>query len=99
MHGDLPRFKHSRIGDRYTGEFQSKVSLDRGINFRWAAVIDIPAAVGALHGEDVVDGLALPFLVDAAIPMMICDHVRNERGINHQFSDPITFRLLDGEKV
>ena len=93
------RLQHARVGDGHAGEFEREIGLDGGVHFRRAAVINVPAAVGQLHGEDVIDRLALPFLVHLAVPMMIRHRVGDERGIHHQFADPVAFRPLQTEQI
>jgi hypothetical protein len=93
------RAQHAGIGDRDTGEFQGEVRLDGGIYFRGAAVINIPAAIRKLHGEDVVHRFALPFRVHFAVPVVIRQHVGNEGGIDHQFAHPITFLMLNTQQI
>ena len=93
------RLQHARVGDGHAGELEREIGLDGGVHFRRAAVINVPAAVGQLHGEDVVDRLALPFLVHLAVPMVIGHRVRDERGIHHQFADPVAFRPLQTEQI
>ena len=41
----------------------------------WSAVINVPAAVRQLHGENVIDGFALPNGIDFPVPMVIGDRV------------------------
>ena len=84
---------------RHAGQFEREIRLDGGVHLRRAAVVDVPAAVGQLHGKDVVDRLALPFLVHLAVPMMINHRVGHERGIHHQFADPVAFRPLQTEQI
>ena len=106
MRGTPPRcsaisraLQHARVGDGHAGELEREIGLDGGVHFRRAAVINVPAAVGQLHREDVIDRLALPFLVHLAVPMVIRHRVRDERGIHHQFADPVAFRLLQAEQI
>ena len=93
------RLEQARVGDGHAGEFEREVGLDGGVYVRRAAVINVPAAVGQLHRKDVVDRLALPFLVHLAVPMVIRDRVGNERGVHHQFTHPIAVRLLQAEQI
>ena len=93
------RAQHPRVGLRHAGEFEREIRLDGGVHVRRAAVIDVPAAVGQLHGKDVIDGLALPFAVNFPVPMMVRHRVGHERGIHHQFADPVTFGLLQAQQV
>ena len=94
----LARTQHPRVGHGNAGKFQREIRLDGGVHFRRAAVIDVPAAVRQLHGEDFIDRLAFPFLVRAAVPVMKHHHVRNQRGIHHEFANPVTLRFLFGQK-
>jgi hypothetical protein len=84
--------------DGHAGELEGQIGLDGGVHFRGAAMVNVPAAVGQLHGEDVVHRLALPFGIHLPMPVMIGDRVGNERGIHHQFPDPKSFRLLFGQQ-
>ena len=93
------RPQHPRVGHRHAGELEREIGLDGGVHLRRAAVINVPAAVRQLHGEDVVDRLALPFRVHLAVPMVIRHRVGDERGIHHQLADPVAFGLLQAQKV
>ena len=75
----LPRLQHPGIRHRHARQFQREIRLDRRIHFRRPAVVNIPAPVRQLHREDVIDRFALPFLIHAAIPVMIRHHVRDQR--------------------
>ena len=88
------RLQHARVRHGHAGELEREIGLDGGVHFGRAAVVNVPAAVRQLHGKDVVDRLALPFLVHFPVPMMIRDRVGNERGIHHQFADPVAFRAF-----
>ena len=48
---DFARAQHARIGHRDTGQLEGQVGLDGGIDFRRAAVINVPAAVRQLHAK------------------------------------------------
>jgi len=75
MQRHFARLQHARVGRRHARELEGEIRLDGGVDFRRAAVIDVPAAVRQLHREDVVDGLALPFRVHAVVPVVIGHHV------------------------
>ena len=62
------RPQHAPVGHRHAGELEREVGLDGGVDLGRAAVVNVPAAVGQLHGEDVIDRLALPFRVHLARP-------------------------------
>ena len=85
--GDLASAKHARIGHGDAGKFQREVSFDGRVDFGWTAVINVPAAVRQLHGEDVIDGFALPNGIDFPVPMMICDRV--ETMVESTINSPI----------
>jgi len=91
--------QHPRVGLRHAGKFEREIGLDGGVYVGRAAVIDVPAAIRQLHGQQVIDRLALPFGVNLPVPMVIRDRVGHERGIHHQFADPVTLRLLQAQKV
>ena len=93
----LTRLQHARVSHRHARQFQSEIPFDGCVYVRRAAVIDVPAAVRQLHGKDMMDRFALPCLVHFAVPVMVGNHVGAECRIDHQFADPITFRLLEAE--
>ncbi len=62
MQRHFARLEHPRIGHRHAGELEREIRLDGGVHLRRAVLVNVPAAVRQLHGEDVVDGLALPGL-------------------------------------
>ncbi len=104
--GDFPGFEHTGVGDGDPGEFEGEVGLDGGVYLGGAAMVEVPAAIGQLVGEEVVDGFLLPLGIDLIIPVIVADHVGDDGGIHHEFAHPVAvfelqvqevvLRLLDG---
>ena len=97
--GHFPGAEHARISGGDAGQFQRQVGLDRRVHLGRAVRIDVPAAVGELLVEDVVDRLALPTRVHLPPPVVEGHHVGDQRHIDHQFAHPIAFGLLLRQQV
>ena len=83
----------------YGGPAEVNATIKAYLALKLAGVVDVPAAVGELLGEDVVDRLALPFGIHVARPMVVGDHVRDERHVHHEFADPVALGLLDAQQI
>ena len=95
--GALAGLQHARIGDGQPRELQGEISLDGGIHLPRGHWDRYSSAVRKLAGHDMVDRLALPFLVDLSPPVVESDHVCHQRNIHDQLADPASLGLLFGK--
>ena len=95
----MPGAKHARVCDGDASEFEGEIGFDGGVDVGGATIIDVPAAVGELEREDVVDGFFLPEGVDFAVPVVVGNGVGDEGGVDDEFAYPVAFRFLFAKEV
>jgi hypothetical protein len=76
------RFVHKRRVGRIASELQCKIRLHRSVNLARTTVIDIPAAIGQLAFQNVIDATPLQLHVDFAAPVHEQDVIGAECAID-----------------
>src|ERR1700722_20658587 len=79
-------------------EFETKVALYRRADVRGTCCVNTPAAVFVLMLNNPVGGLLKPLRISRSEKGVQQDVIRFESGVGFQFSAPITFLVLCGEK-
>ena len=87
---------HAALGES-PAKLQSEISLDRRVDFAWAADEDIPAAVGELAATDMGRAFSLKGFVHLPEPMHVDDVIAAEGGIGDQFAFPMAVGFLKTE--
>ena len=82
-----------------SGNLQGEVGLHRDADFRGAAGIVRPAAIGAFHFEKVVGGEADARIVRLSEEREQQDELGLEDGVAFEFADPVAVRALAGEQA
>src|SRR5690606_10357244 len=85
---------HTGFVRRNPSEFQRKIRFNRGAQFTWPAVIDIPSPVRLLGAQEVPNGLIDSPRLRAPEEIPEHDVFRGDGHVRLQLSHPETFRSL-----
>ena len=95
----FPRSHQIRRVRRIAREFQREVCFASGVQFRRAAGIDAPAAIGQLPLTHIVGQLGNALGIGFAKNVQIVDVVRFQRGIGLQLALPVALFSLKRKEV